>query len=154
MHRITSWAYTAPLEVALRDLGHVRTEYLHFDVLTGTDPVWAGLHGYRDTGDGRSYSSTAHVAYPFHQRLVKAQQAPTIVLPDPRPELPRTLVHEIGHVVDFHMGFGVMLPAITRYAQTNRREAFAVAFTAWVYPSYARLPEWIVNLFSEHVQCR
>ncbi len=133
MHRITSWAYTAPLAIALACMEGLRPELLYFDVLTGTDPLWAGLHEYRDTGDGRSYRDTPHVAETHHQRLSARQQVPTIVLPAPRP--PAAIIHEIGHVIHGHLGWRLALPANTEYAKTDRFEAFAESFTALFYPS-------------------
>lgn len=51
----------------------------HF--LCGTDPVFAGLHGYVAAQDGRSYRSTAHVAYPHHQTaLARLHRRTTVII--------------------------------------------------------------------------
>lgn len=99
----------------------------HF--LTGTDPAFAGLHGYRDTNDGRSYGDTAHVAYKFHQPFPRARRQTTVVLP--RLVSVRTVVHELGHVLDERLDFDHEAMPVTEYAETNRHEAFAESFAAW-----------------------
>lgn len=102
----------------------------HF--LTGTDPVFAGLHGYRDTNDGRSYLDIAHVAYEFHQPLPRARRRTTVVLP--RLTSVRTIVHELGHVLDERLDFEYEAVPVTSYAETSHFEAFAEAFAAWALP--------------------
>jgi hypothetical protein len=46
---------------------------------------------------------------------------------------PKTIAHELGHVLHEQVGldFMVLVP-VTDYAQTDRLEAFAEAFTAWL----------------------
>lgn len=129
MHRITSWEYTAPLAVALECMAAFKPELLYFDVLTGTDPLWAGLHAGREIGDGRSFADTAHVSYQDYPE--RAKQRPTIVVPVP--ETVDTFLHEIGHVVYFHLGFRPTLPPVTEYGERNKNEAFAESFTQWFY---------------------
>ena len=133
MHRITSWEYTAPLAVALECMAAFKPELLYFDVLTGTDPFWAGLHSDLEIGDGRFFATTAHASFPASPR-----QRPTIVVPVPETVL--TFLHEIGHIVHFHLDFRPTLPPVTEYGKTNRYEAFAESFAAWFYPT-ENLPE-------------
>lgn len=105
------------------------------DFLTWTSPTFAGLHAYRDTDDARSYEIVGHVAYPFHQLgLCRAQRATTIVLPTEHTFRVPCIVHEFGHVLDEQLRFEASSAPVTRYAQTNRNEAFAEAFAAWVLP--------------------
>jgi hypothetical protein len=107
----------------------------HF--LCGVDPVFVGLHCYEDASFGRSYRSTAHVAYEFHQPgMARAHRRTTVVLPE-RPEAlwVRTVVHELGHVLDASLGFVHMAVPVGAYAGTNRYEAFAEAFAAWALPA-------------------
>lgn len=102
--------------------------------LCGVDPRFAGLHAYGDTTDGRSYGVTAHCCYPFNVKRPRAERATTIVLPEPEP--PVVIVHELGHAFDGCIGFEHEADPVTTYAETNRYEAFAEAFTAWLYPDY------------------
>jgi hypothetical protein len=102
-----------------------RLRHVHF--LTGIDPVWAGLHSYTDTDDGRAYSQTAHCAYQHHT----SDQTTTIVLPVP--ELPDVVVHELGHALDEVLGWHHAASPVTAYAATNREEAFAESFRASLY---------------------
>lgn len=105
------------------------------DFLIGVDPVFVGLHYFRDTSDGRSYAQTAHVAYPFHQPSPKRCRTTTVVLP--HWEEPCVIVHELGHVLDEHLGFEYAPKPVTPYADTCRVEAFAEAFSVWLIPDYA-----------------
>jgi hypothetical protein len=102
-----------------------RLRHVHF--LTGIDPVWAGLHSYAVTDDGRAYSQTAHCAYRHHT----ADRTTTIVLPVF--EEPSVVVHELGHALDETLGFCHRAEPVTDYAKTNREEAFAESFRASLY---------------------
>ncbi len=114
-----------------------RVIYAHF--LTGVDPIYVGLHHYVDTKDNRSYRTTAHVAYPFHQCLSKDLRHTTIVLP--RLVSPCGLIHELGHVLDENLGFSHLSKPVTEYAKVDRYEAFAEAFTSWLFGGYGKAPD-------------
>lgn len=109
-----------------------RLRYAHF--LTGVDPIYVGLFNYEDTGDGRSYRNTACVAYPYHQRLSKGLRHTTVVLPVM--DTLTVVVHELGHVLDEYLGFRHAAKPVTKHALTNREEAFAEAFTSWLFYNY------------------
>ena len=115
-----------------RTLAHA-LEGTHF--LTGTDPWWAGLKGEsepKDIPDGRSFLDTAHVTYPHHQGgLPRSLRRTTIVLPVP--EIPCHIVHELAHVLDEILGYPYEFSPVCDYAMTNRYEAFACAFTDWIW---------------------
>lgn len=103
--------------------------------LTGTDPVFAGLHRYEEASHERSYRTTAHCTYPYHQTpLLRADRHTTIVLPTEDDFDPTIILHEYGHAVDEHLGFHRRVTPLGWYARTRRSEAFAEAFTAWVLP--------------------
>ena len=114
-----------------------RLRYVHF--LTGVDPIYAGLFNYEDTGDGRSYRDTCCVAYPYHQLLSKHLQHTTVVLPSLWPVW--VVVHELGHVLDECLGFSHMAEPVSEYAKVNRMEAFAEAFTSWLFWGYGKEPD-------------
>jgi hypothetical protein len=137
--RIKAGGYSAVIEAAFQIIPE-QLHYLRPDFLCGTDPIFAGLHTYANTFDGRSYADTAHCCYPFNQwTLAKTQRRTTIVLP----RIPNisTVIHEFGHVVDEHFRFEHTAQPVTRYAQSNRYEAFAEAFTAWLLPGYPAPPD-------------
>lgn len=103
----------------------------HF--LTNTDPVIAGLHRFTATSDGRPYSHTPHAVYVEHQpHLPAALRAPTIVLPVMTP--PEDIVHELGHILHGQLRFEPHPRAVSEYGATDRWEAFACAFGAWLCP--------------------
>ena len=146
MRRVTAQRFVEPMAQALAILPpRIRAMLDDTPILTGVNPVFAGLHRDGDTDDGRSYSDTAHVVYPFHQEhRPAASRETTVVLPslygkggDWRDV--RTVVHELGHVLDERLGFTETVPAVNDYALTNRREAFAEAFTTWVW---GPAPRW------------
>lgn len=123
--------------------------------LVDLDPAFVGLHYYRGDepgSDGRLYSETSHCAYSFHQtRLPAARRATTIVLPIARHEQPRplrwTIVHELGHVLDERLGFTHTAVPVNDYAARNRYEAFACAFTAWLFYEPAEPDPASLSLF-------
>lgn len=129
MYRIISYKYTEAISHAFSLLPWSifrLLEYTHF--LTGIDPIYAGLHSYIDTNDNRSYRDTAHVAYPWNH--LNGKERTTIVLPTLKAAYPSTVIHELGHCLDEIMGFRHEAKPVNDYAQTDRREAFAEAFTA------------------------
>lgn len=141
MKRLTTWRMNEDIEVGI-DLIPPRiwsmVEYT--DLFVGCDPVFAGLHFYVDTDDGRSYRETAHIIYPYHQgHLSAARRNTTIVLPTDRHRLFWGIVHEFGHALDERLGFEHAAIPIDDYAKTNRAEAFATAFEAYCSPGY---PDW------------
>lgn len=105
-------------------LGHVR-------FVCGVDPLFAGLHSIENTDDGRSYRGTAHCCYPFHLIGPADRRVTTIVMPT-APD-PSTVVHELGHALHEVVGFSYQAAPVTKYAKTNRYEAFAEALVAWTH---------------------
>ncbi len=103
---------------------------LHFDYFVAADPVYSGFFNYETTPDGRSYRNIACVAYPFHQLVSKDRQKTTIILPTK--VYWATVIHEIGHVLHEYLNFEIEPVPVTKYAQTNSREAFADSFLAWI----------------------
>jgi len=111
-----------------------RIRYVRF--LTGVDPIYAGLFDDELTDDGRSYRNTACVAYPYHQRIDKSLRHTTVVLPSLIPLA--YVVHELGHVLDESLGFSHIAEPVTEYAKVDRMEAFAEAFTSWLFWGYGK----------------
>jgi hypothetical protein len=135
MHRVRRQKDIAAFPEAL-DLipENIRELVENVDVLSGVDPVFAGLHKYVNASYGRSYADTPHVAFEFHQMHMPAyKRAITMVLPHNVGI--RTIVHELGHVLDGRLNFehDSVVP-VSWYAKTNQREAFAESFSAWVLP--------------------
>lgn len=97
------------------------------EFLTGTDPVFAGLHRYETTLDGRAYRKTAHTSHRHHS----LDGTTTIVLPVL--ESTFVVVHELGHALDELLGYRHVAKPVTAYGRTNRQEAFAESFCAWLY---------------------
>lgn len=99
-------------------------------------PGFIGLHDHATHPEsGRSYDSTAHVAYPHNQRCKPASaRKTTIVLPGDWAFDPGVIIHESGHVIHERLRWEPWPEPVTEYAQTDRMEAFAEAFTAWICP--------------------
>jgi hypothetical protein len=119
------------------------------DVVAGVDPVFVGVHGERNTGDGRSLRRTAH----YTKSWGANDRRPTINYPEIRADERRyglwypvfVVVHELGHYLDELTGWQHPAEPVTAYAQTNRDEAFAEAFTVWAVPHLCRDlygPDW------------
>lgn len=109
----------------------------HVQFVCGVDPVFAGIHGYEVTEDGRSYRDTACCVYPIHMTRHADARVTTIVVP----HLDRstwgpihTIVHEYGHALHEAIDFEHDATPVSEYAKLNRWEAFAEAFTAWCWP--------------------
>ncbi len=138
MRRITQRFDTEPLAAAFEFLPRGladRLEGVHF--FAGTDPLFAGLHMTASTDDGRSYRDTAHVLYPARLKRPAADRFTTVAIPawtGPAWWWPAMVVHELGHVLDWQLSFTHHAEPVTSYARTNRQEAFAEAFAAWVLP--------------------
>ena len=129
MQRITNYRYIEAIGYAFSLLPSnlsERLSYVHF--FTGTDPVFAGLHDFIDTQDGRSYRNTAHAC--FSESALNNRERTTIVLPELDDANPYVIVHELGHCLDEILGFSHLAIPINKYAETNRREAFAESFAA------------------------
>ena len=119
----------------------IRRMVENVDIFAGADPLFAGLHSIEDASFGRSYRSTSHVLYPDHIERPASERITTLVLAEPEP--PWVVVHELGHVLDEVLGFQHTAEAINDYAETDRCEAFAEAFTAWLLPQEERYRyEW------------
>ena len=136
MNRFYTYRNNEAIQAAHRIIPNSILNRLHFDYFIGADPIYAGISDYEKTTDGRSYRDTACVMYPWHFRLTKEKT--TIVIPKER--TPRTIIHEIGHVIDEYLGFEHIAVPVTEYAKTDRYEAFAEAFTAWLLLGYANYP--------------
>jgi hypothetical protein len=133
LRRITNHKRLVPINAALDILPpRIRSMVEGVDILT-EDPNFVGLHRFVDASYGRQYKDTAHVAYDFHQmHLPKDRRATTLVLP----ELISVAdaVHELGHVLHEKLKFDPSTMPVSWYAKTNKFEAFAESFTAWVLP--------------------
>ena len=106
----------------------------------GVCPVYAGLHNYQITSDGRSYSDTAHVSYSW----MNTDKNTTVVLPDVYDTEPWVIVHELAHVLHERLNFRGNPISLTNYAETDRFEAFAEFFTVLYCPD---VPDWYFRKF-------
>jgi len=137
MYRITGFGYSELISYAFSVIPSRivdRIRYTHF--LTGVDPIYVGLFDEEKTKDGRSYRNTACVAYPYHQKIDKSLRHTTIILPNLIPLA--HVIHELGHVLDESLGFIHIAEPVTEYAKTDRMEAFAEAFTSWLFWGYGQ----------------
>jgi len=132
MKRLTDYAYNDAIAVAVASMpSRIAARVSHVDFFCGASPVFAGLHNYVDTDDGRPYSLTAHAVWIMHQWLLpRTLRVPTVVLP--ALVAPKTVVHELGHILHEALAFEPVAAPVTEYAKTNLWEAFAEAFTAWL----------------------
>jgi hypothetical protein len=113
---------------------------VHF--FTGTNPIFAGLEtGAETTEDGKPFREIMDMHYiPIESQLhlPKYLRYPTIVMPNPL-EKPGDIVHELGHVLDdrtmWYLYQTDILP-VSEYAKTDKYEAFAEAFGAWLFYDY------------------
>lgn len=132
MERIPNYKFSERIGKALEIIPERMHKFLHCDFLCGCDVKYVGFANYgMDIGDGRSFRDTAHVAYPWCQRLSNDQKKTTIILPVL--ESPLIIIHELGHVLDEALGFEHIALPITEYAKINREEAFAEAFTGYLF---------------------
>jgi hypothetical protein len=111
-----------------------RLEFVH--IYTGPDPLWAGLHSFEKTFDGRSYRDTACCVFPSHSSDGNLTIALPLVDGDPTRWEPRTVIHELGHALHFLLGFRHLAAPVTAYARSDRWEAFAEAFATSIVPGY------------------
>lgn len=72
----------------------------------------------------------------MHQwHLSALRRRTTVVLLDGDERDHRTILHELGHVLDDRIGFQRPdFTALDSYAATNQWEAFATAFQSWATP--------------------
>lgn len=130
MQRLTDNSYAVAISYALDCMGPALASRLHgAHYFTGTDPLYAGVHRYELTHDGRSYRRTACCVYGSEG---VPDQRTTIVLPTAMDAEPGVVVHELGHVLHELIGLEYEAVPCTPYAATNGHEAFAEAFTAWM----------------------
>ncbi|WP_349319204.1 hypothetical protein [Mycolicibacterium canariasense] len=149
MNRVKAGGYAELITAAYELIPEALHCLIRPHVLCGIDPAFAGLHSFKATDDGRSYGDTWHVVYPHHQQFPAARdRRTTVVVQSVVDKAPwvrakyghfhqvAMMVHELGHVLDESLGFEHDASPVTKYAETNRNEAFADAFTAWLIPSY------------------
>lgn len=149
MDRVKAGGYTELIAAAYKLIPEAMHRLIRPHILCGSDPGFVGLHRFRSASFGRSYATMWHVTYSAHQIRPAAQDRhTTVVIPDLTDEAPwvrqrfghhhpvAAMVHELGHVLDEALRFEHTATPVTRYAQTDRCEAFAEAFTAWLIPSY------------------
>lgn len=136
MKRLRSGLSTASIEAAYSLIPPPIADRLRaVDWFLDTNPIWAGLHTYETTEDGRPYSETAHTVHPMHQcSLPRSLRAPTVVLFRDDLKYPDVAVHELGHILHEQLRFEPSPSPVSDYAGSNKWEAFACAFTAWVVP--------------------
>ena len=169
MNRVKPGGYTELISAAYALIPESMHRLIQPHFLCGTDPGFAGLHRYSSASYGRAYSDTWHVVYPAHQiRPAASDRHTTVVLTDVIDDAPwvrekfghhhplAMMVHELGHVLDESLRFEHDAAPVTAYAETDRREAFAEAFTAWLIPSHlpsygssAHIGDATVALFDE-----
>lgn len=121
---------------ALRLIGpRIRERLGHVQFVVGVDPVFAGVHSYEDTADGRSYRQTACCLYPHHIIGPRDRRVVTVCLPVHERKWTGvwTVIHELGHALDYTIGRDHIAEPVNEYAETNREEAFAEAFASWVW---------------------
>lgn len=141
MHRIRTQRQAEHIAVALTWIPDGILPLIEgTDFLVGVDPIFAGLHDFETTFDGRSYRQTAHCVYGYHQEHLAARHRKTTVAIPEGFTSTAVIVHELGHALDEVLDFSVSVNAISKYAETDRYEAFAEAFVA-----YCELPEYIVE---------
>lgn len=149
MNRVKAGGYAELISAAYEVIPAPIHRLIRPHVLCGTDPKFAGLHNFQSATYGRSYGDTWHVVYPYHQALPAVRdRRTTVVIPHLVDKAPLVrakyghhhsvamMVHELGHVLDESLGFDHDASPVTEYAKTDRAEAFAEAFTAWLIPSY------------------
>ena len=143
LNRVVERVYGEVIGAALDVIpARIADRVRNVNVLAGVDPVFAGLHRFVDIGDGRSYRDTAHVVYPSHIIGGRSERRTHMVLPTRRAATIPIVVHELGHVLDKTLGFDLDdVTPVSWYAETNRYEAFAEAFTSYVLPGYADRPD-------------
>jgi hypothetical protein len=154
VNRVTSRVQSEAIGVARDLMGpQIWNRVKHTAVFMG-DPIAAGLHSWErldlgEFGTG-SYRQCAHVCYPAHIERPAADRRTTIVLP--KLVEPDTVIHEFGHALHETLDFETtVLVEVTAYAAYSTHEAFAEAFTAWVYARHTTLrqPEWLWEDLSE-----
>lgn len=135
--RINAPGWREPIAEAERIIGPgIMRRLSGICYVAGVSPVFAGIHRYTHTYDGRSYNDTPHVAYPFHIIGPADRKQTTICLPThARHQWIDTLniIHELGHALHETIAFNHNAHPVSDYAKTNQWEAFAEAFTVWAW---------------------
>lgn len=121
------------------------SRFLHCDYAVGVDPLFSGVHEYTALQHfpEKSYSQVSHLVLPwnFRKETPASQRIPTVVLPGPvwdtyHPPwgVVRSVVHELGHLIDFRTRYDLEgIYPVSEYANIDRGEAFAEAFASWVW---------------------
>lgn len=123
------------------------------EILVGVDPVFAGMHEFVDVDETLAYKDCAHVIYPSLQmHRPAAFRTVKMFLPSNTDyewddwNGVYTVIHELGHVLDFNLGFDYDVATTTEYSENNRQEAFAEAFAGWIFGDVV-LDEYTRTLF-------
>jgi len=140
-HRIHTRGAREAISEAFRIVDRFSNAIGPVEFVVGVDPVFAGLHSFDDTADDladdRSFRNVSHCCYPWNIDGPADRRCTTIVLaPGEYNMSVPTIVHELGHALHCQMGFSHAPEPVTDYAETNRYEAFAEAFTTYLFYGY------------------
>jgi hypothetical protein len=134
-----------PARAVGRGLDYIPSRLLDLvkvEFVIGVDPVFAGIHKFKDRQIGESvyqYKEVAHCVLAVHQTHRPMDDRNTkIVLPSNRNYDwndfygLQTVIHEFGHATQDRFDlYGHHAFPVSDYAKTNVYEAFAEAFAAW-----------------------
>jgi hypothetical protein len=140
MDRLCGRGYRESIAAAWSIIPARLHDLIQTDWFCGADPVFADLHRFEEASYGRSYRSVSHCVHEHNQtHRPRAARSTTVVLAAAEP--PRTVVHELGHVLHARLDWQHVPRPVSWYAETNWYEAFAEAFTSWLIPGYAAHPD-------------
>lgn len=152
MNRLVSAEYAEAIGDALVTLPPgMRDRLRGVDFLTGTDPVFAGLHDFEGESGGAWLGRSPRETWHYCPAEGASDGRSTVVMPTMRQQWSHefdwyrrgSLLHEMGHALHDSVP-DVVAVAIGGYARINEREAFAESFMAWLTwdRGVVRLTQW------------
>ena len=150
MERIVSYQYTELIQAGFDLIPQAIADRLrHIQFFAGANPVFAVLIDPRVSENAQYLCTTWCVSYPWRQTV--EDRRTTVIMTDLIPTFSRLLrpvmvVHELGHCLHEVLDFEPMAKPVTKYAQKDEWEAFAEAFTLWVFPEYGRYYDIIARI--------
>lgn len=131
MNRLITTGYREGISTAVSRMPeNIWRRVRHAGLVCALDPVFLGLHVFAHTDDTAGMTAYRHHTTDGSTTITLARL--DVDAKWMAANLPRVVAHEYGHVLHETLGWRFTATAVSDYAQTSPREAFADGFATWL----------------------